>query len=105
RSVLALAVLLAALTVCTPAASAHTRRCGSVHLGPTTFSVTIEKGPRVARRPGTCCACSSAAVACITTAAARRTRGWASGAGAAATGPAAARTYVHARDYIVAQMR
>jgi hypothetical protein len=44
RSVLAVAVVLAALVVSTSPASARTRRCGTVHVGPVAFAVTIEKG-------------------------------------------------------------
>jgi hypothetical protein len=111
RSVLALAVPLAALTVCTPAASAHTRRCGTVHVGPTAFTVTIEKGHAscaTARHVlrvffsggGVHHDASDEAHTWVAIGRWRCGRG--TGGGGCIRG---ARTYVHARDYIVAQMR
>jgi hypothetical protein len=44
RSLFAVAALLAVLSVWTAPASARTRRCGTVHVGSAAFAVTIRKG-------------------------------------------------------------
>jgi hypothetical protein len=107
----AVVALLAALTVWSSSASAHARRCGTVHLGPTAFAVTIEKGHAS-------CATARHVLRVFFSGGGVHHDGsdeahtwvgighWRCGRGTGGGGCIrGGRTYVDARDYIIAQMR